>query len=119
MLKINVPRACVEFDEDTGVVLPGSFDASGLEMDDEEVGEGAKGHKVVRLILRQDHTHRVILNTAINASTKFLEKQTLKSAVIQFMAFEGGVATPVNFTLRVSYDRDAEVDPVMLIIVYR
>lgn len=104
MLKINVPRACVEFDEDTGLPIPGSFDASGLEMDDEEVGEDAKGHRVVRLILRQDHTHRVILNTAVNASTKFMEKQTLKSAVIQFMAFEGGVTTPVNFTLRVSSD---------------
>jgi len=102
MLKINVPRACVDFDEDTGLPIPGSFDASGLEVDDEEVGEEAKGHKVVRLILRQDHTHRVILNTAINASTKFLEKQTLKSAVVQFMAFEGGVTTPVNFTLRMT-----------------
>lgn len=102
MLKINVPRACVEFDDDTGVPIPGSFDASGLEIEDEEAGEDDKGHKLVRLILRQDHTHRVILNTAVNASTKFSERQTLKSAVIQFMAFEGGVTTPVNFTLRVS-----------------
>ena len=81
MLKINVPQSCVEFD-DSGAPIPGSFDASGFELDEEE-GDG-NGHKVVRLILRQDQTHRVILNTAILPAMKFQEKASLKSVGILF-----------------------------------
>lgn len=102
MLKINVPQACVEYD-DTGAVIPGSFDASGFELDDEESGEGAKGHKVARLIMRQDQTHRVILNTAILPAMKFQEKASLKSVGILFTAFEGADAKPVSITMRVGF----------------
>lgn len=101
MLKINVPQVCVEYD-DSGAVIPGSFDASGLELDDEEAGENAKGHRVVRLLMRQDQTHRVILNTAIMPAMKFQEKASLKNVGILFTAFEGEEAKPVSITMRVS-----------------
>jgi DEAD/DEAH box helicase domain-containing protein len=102
MLKINVPVECVELDQDNNPI-PGSFDASGFELEDEEAG--AKPNKVARLILRQDQTHRVILNTAILPAMEFREKATLKSVGIVFTAFEGdgdgaGVK-PVNITTKV------------------
>lgn len=100
MLKINVPEVCVEFD-DSGSPIPGSFDASGLELDDVAEGGNAGGPKVARLILRQDQTHRVILNTAILPAMKFQEKASLKSVGILFTAFEGAEAKPVNITVRV------------------
>ncbi|KAF4125296.1 DEAD/DEAH box helicase domain-containing protein [Geosmithia morbida] len=98
MLKINAPEACVDFD-DAGTPIPGSFDASGLDVNDEEA-QGSKGHKMVRLILRQDQTHRVILNTAVYAATKFQEKTSLKSVGIVFTAFEGKDAKAVNITAK-------------------
>ncbi|KNB00718.1 DEAD/DEAH box helicase [Fusarium oxysporum f. sp. lycopersici 4287] len=100
MLKINVPQACVEYDEN-GAVIPGSFDASALEMDEEAAGE-SQGHKVARLIMRQDQTHRVILNTALVAAMKFQEKASLKSVGILFTAFEGEQSKPVSITMRMS-----------------
>ncbi|KAH6899052.1 hypothetical protein B0T10DRAFT_556338 [Thelonectria olida] len=99
MLKINVPSVCVDFDESSGAVVPGSFDASSLDVDEEG---GSQGHKVPRLILRQDQTHRVILNTVILPAMKFDEKASLKSVGIVFTAFEGEPAKPVNITMRVS-----------------
>ncbi|KAG6286883.1 hypothetical protein E4U45_008312 [Claviceps purpurea] len=99
MLKINVPRTCVEFD-DSGGVIPGSFDASGLGLDEspDQVGKS----KVARLILRQDQTHRVILNTAILPAMDFQETASLKSVGILFTALEGSGATPVGITIRMS-----------------
>ncbi|KAG5986460.1 hypothetical protein E4U52_000218 [Claviceps spartinae] len=99
MLKINVPRTCVEFD-DSGGVIPDSFDASGLELDEspDQVGKS----KVARLILRQDQTHRVILNTAILPAMDFQETASLKSVGILFTALEGSGATPVGITIRMS-----------------
>ncbi|KAL3955267.1 hypothetical protein ACCO45_010830 [Purpureocillium lilacinum] len=94
MLKINVPRSCVDYDNN-GTPVPGSFDASGLEAD-EEAGEDAGGHKVVRLLMRQDQTHRVILNTAIVPAMQFQEKASLKSVGILFTAFEGPEAKPMS-----------------------
>lgn len=111
MLKINAPEACVEFD-DAGTPIPGSFDASGLEVDEEEA-QGSKGHNMVRLILRQDQTHRVILNTAIYAATKFQEKTSLKSVGILFTAFEGEDAKPVNITAKVSLTEQIHVGLVL------
>lgn len=100
MLKINVPRSCVDFDEN-GVLVPGSFDASGLDADDEADGD-AKGHRVVRLLMRQDQTHRVILNTAVVPAMQFQEKASLKSVGVLFTAFEGAEAKPVSVTMKVS-----------------
>lgn len=98
MLKINVPNSCVEF-EDSGAVVPGSFDASGLDADEEE---GDSQPKVVRLVMRQDQTHRVILNTAIIPAMEFQEKASLKSVAVLFTAFEGDEGKPVTITMRVS-----------------
>ncbi|KAH6607897.1 hypothetical protein Trco_004210 [Trichoderma cornu-damae] len=103
MLKINAPQACVEFDEYGSPIL-GSFDASGLDVNDGD-DDKAKGHKVVRLLMRQDQTHRVILNTAILPAMNFQEKASLKSVGILFTAFEGEQAKPVSITMRVSSTR--------------
>lgn len=119
MLKINVPEHCVEFDRD-GSVIPASFDASTLGEDedsttaaDEEADDangkpriGAAAHPrrtVVRLIMRQDSTHRVILNTAVLLSTEFKERQTLKATTVLFTAFEGSEAKPVSMQAKVSF----------------
>lgn len=97
MLKINVPQSCVDFNED-GTAVPGSFDASGLETDEEEAGAGPK---ICRLLMRQDQTHRVILNTVIVPAMKFQEKASLKSVGILFTAFEGATSQPVSVTMKV------------------
>ncbi|CAK7202405.1 hypothetical protein SEUCBS139899_005128 [Sporothrix eucalyptigena] len=130
MLKINVPEQCVEFDRE-GTVIPASFDASTLGEDgdddadddkDEEAASqddadgtsenGVKMNKpkssgrpkrsVVRLIMRQDSTHRVILNTAVLISTEFKERQTLKATTVLFTAFEGSDARPVSMQAKMS-----------------
>lgn len=101
MLKINVPQVCIEFDENGSPIL-GSFDASGLDVDDGG-DDKVQGHKVVRLLMRQDQTHRVILNTAILPAMNFQEKASLKSVGILFTAFEGEQAMPVSITMRVSF----------------
>ncbi|KAK6948494.1 hypothetical protein Daesc_010261 [Daldinia eschscholtzii] len=86
-LKINVPIACVDIDEDTGAAIPGSFDASALDSADS---------KVVRLIMRQDSTHRVILNTAIIPAMHFQEKSTVKATYVLFTAIEDEGAVSVQ-----------------------
>ncbi|OLN95682.1 Nucleoporin NUP56 [Colletotrichum chlorophyti] len=102
MLKINVPEACVQFD-DAGLPIPGSFDASGLEGDSEDPEAGGnQGHKVARLIMRQDQTHRILLNTVILPAMKFQEKETLKTVGVMFTAFEGAEAKPVSVHVRMS-----------------
>jgi hypothetical protein len=98
-LKINVPRSCANFD-DHGVAIPGSFDASGLE-DEEEADKNAP--KVARLIMRQENTHRVVLNTIILKAMKFEDKPSTNTAQILFTAFEGTTeAKPINMLLKVS-----------------
>jgi hypothetical protein len=98
-LKINVPRSCASFD-DHGVAIPGSFDASGLE-DEEETDSSAP--KVARLIMRQESTHRVVLNTIILKAMKFEDKPSTNTAQIIFTAFEGTTeAKPINMLLKVS-----------------
>ncbi|KAI0843230.1 hypothetical protein F5Y06DRAFT_257235 [Hypoxylon sp. FL0890] len=89
-LKINVPTACVNFDEATGTPVPGSFDASAL--DDAE-------SKVVRLIMRQDSTHRVILNTAIIPAMEFKQKPTIKATCVLFTAIEDGGAVSIQLKM--------------------
>ncbi|CAK7273723.1 hypothetical protein SEPCBS57363_005795 [Sporothrix epigloea] len=58
--------------------------------------------EVVRLIMRQDSTHRVILNTAVLTSTEFKERQTLKATTVLFTAFEGNDAKPVSMQAKMS-----------------
>ena len=100
ILKVNVPDRCVEFDED-GTAIAASFDASALNGDDDEEAAGVPRSKVVRLIMRQDSTHRVILNTAITMNTKFQERQTLKTNSILFQAFEGTPPESVMIQMKV------------------
>ncbi|EPE06054.1 dead deah box DNA helicase [Ophiostoma piceae UAMH 11346] len=125
MLKVNVPEQCVEYDRD-GSVIPASFDASTLggdaDADDDgaddagsddangsksDIGASAKPkagsglaalpqRNMVRLIMRQDSTHRVILNTIVQATTEFKDRQTLKATTVLFTAFEGAEAKPVT-----------------------
>lgn len=97
-LKVNVPRSCASFDEN-GLPISGSFDASGLE--DEDADPNAP--KVPRLIMRQENTHRVILNTVIVRAMVFSDKQPASSsAQILFTAFEGEKEPkPVNILLKV------------------
>ncbi|TVY49471.1 Nucleoporin [Lachnellula occidentalis] len=97
-LKINVPKPCVDFDEN-GVVIPGSFDASGLEDEDED----SAAPRVARLIMRQENTHRVVLNTVIVRAMEFNDKPSNSSAQIIFTAFEGDKEPkPINMLLKMS-----------------
>lgn len=89
MLKVNVPKASVERDHN-GNWDSTSFDASALVEDngDGEAG-GSGGRKSVRLVMRQDHTLRVILNTAIVPAMTFVVTKKLKASYVLFTAFEG------------------------------
>ncbi|KAK1755794.1 hypothetical protein QBC47DRAFT_344326 [Echria macrotheca] len=84
MLKVNVPKSTIEFDE-YGNPDPTTFDASVL---DEETNEDGSARSV-RLIMRQDHTLRVILNTAVLPGMKFQLNQKLKAAFVLFTTFDG------------------------------
>lgn len=96
-LKINVPKSCVSFDHN-GAPIPGSFDASGLEDEDEE----STGPRVARLIMRQENTHRVILNTILVRAMEFQDKPATNTAQIIFTAFEGDKEPkPVNMLFKV------------------
>ncbi|EDN98444.1 hypothetical protein SS1G_13303 [Sclerotinia sclerotiorum 1980 UF-70] len=89
-LKINAPKSCVDFDEN-GHVIPGSFDSSMLE-----------GHSV-RLVMRQENTHRVILNTVVLKAMEFKPKPSTTSAQVLFTAFEGETAAkPINMILKMN-----------------
>ncbi|KAI2635412.1 hypothetical protein GGS21DRAFT_81025 [Xylaria nigripes] len=89
-LKINIPEACATFDEVTGAPLSGHFDASALK--DAEP-------KIARLVMRQDSTHRVILNTAIIPAMKFQEKSSLKATYVLFTAIEGEGAVSIQLKM--------------------
>ncbi|KAF7875313.1 hypothetical protein EAF04_002485 [Stromatinia cepivora] len=89
-LKINAPKSCVDLDEN-GHVIPGSFDSSMLE-----------GHSV-RLVMRQENTHRVILNTVVLKAMEFKPKPSTTSAQVLFTAFEGETeAKPINMILKMN-----------------
>ena len=97
-LKINVPQACATFD-DAGLAIPGSFDMSGLDDEDE-----SSGPRVPRLIMRQENTHRVILNTIIVRAMEFRDKPSQSAAQILFTAFEGEKEPkPINMLLKVRF----------------
>jgi len=102
-LKINVPKSCVTFDED-GQAIPNSFDASLLYENSDP-----SAPRVARLIMRQENTHRVILNTMIISAAEFMDSRATTSraqsttAHILFTAFEGEKeARPINMLLKVS-----------------
>ncbi|KAG7288034.1 hypothetical protein NEMBOFW57_007554 [Staphylotrichum longicolle] len=92
MLKVNAPKSTVDFD-DHGAPDPASFDASALADEEDD------RRKHVRLIMRQDHTLRVILNTVILPAMKFQVTNRLKTSTVLFTAFEGGEARQVQMKL--------------------
>lgn len=96
MLKVNVPKLTIELDE-AGNVDPTTFDASVLE---DEGDDGTT--KSVRLIMRQDHTLRVILNTAVVPAMSFQLNQKLKAAFVLFTAFDGGEAKQVQMKVKLT-----------------
>lgn len=93
MLKVNVPKVSVDLDGH-GNPDPTSFDASVLDDEDED-----NARHNVRLILRQDHTLRVILNTAIVPAMTFTLNPKLKAAYVLFTAFEDGQPKQVQMKL--------------------
>lgn len=93
-----MPKSCASYDEN-GAPLPGSFDISGLEDADEE---DPTVPRVPRLIMRQENTHRVILNTIIVRAMEFKDKPATSAAQILFTAFEGEKEPkPVQMLLKV------------------
>ncbi|KAI1096042.1 hypothetical protein F5B19DRAFT_216509 [Rostrohypoxylon terebratum] len=94
-LKINVPVGSVKYDE-TGAPVLGSFKAS----DDKD----AKSN-VVRLVMRQDSTHRVILNTVVIPGMELQEKPGLKATGVLFTAIEGGGAVSIQLKMNAANAR--------------
>ncbi|KAL3428376.1 hypothetical protein PVAG01_01885 [Phlyctema vagabunda] len=94
-VKINVNKSCVDT-SDNGQAIPETLDFSSID-DSENV-------PAARLIMRQESTHRVILNTIIVRAMEFKEKPSSATAVqILFTAFEGdSEPRPVNMLLKLS-----------------
>jgi len=58
--------------------------------------------RVVRLIMRQENTHRVILNTFIVKAMEFIPKPSSSPPQLMFTAFEGEPEPkPINMLLKV------------------
>lgn len=93
VLKINVPAESVKMDD--GAVDPASFDPSVLEKSTPE------NPKLVRLLMRQDSTLRVILNSAMLASMEFQLKEGMKAHSVLFTAIEGADAKHVQVQMKV------------------
>ncbi|POS78298.1 DEAD/DEAH box helicase [Diaporthe helianthi] len=109
-LKINVPEESVRPDPETGAVDPKSFDPAVLK-------EGtAENPKLVRLVMRQDSTLRVILNTVMVAGMDFQLKEGFKTWSVLFTAIEGDDGQYVPITMKMSaQNAGAFIDKVELI----
>lgn len=94
-LKINVPEDSVTADPETGVVDPKSFDPAVLQESTPE------NPKLVRLVMRQDSTLRVILNTVMVAGMDFQLKEGFKTWSVLFTAIEGDDGQYVPITMKV------------------
>ena len=102
-LKVNVPMSSVSLDSN-GKVIPSTFDGS--KMGDKD--SSSTSSRVARLIMRQENTYRVILNTIILSGTEFLDSNATTSrawastAHILFTGFEGEKeARPISMLLKV------------------
>lgn len=93
-LKVNVPKSCASYDP-LGTPIPGSFDISGLEDEDDE-----NAPRVPRLVMRQENTHRVILNTIILREMEFKDKPAANGAQFMFIGLDNE-NKPVNMLLKV------------------
>ncbi|KAI8954766.1 hypothetical protein F4801DRAFT_448793 [Xylaria longipes] len=91
ILKLMVPKECAVAGDNSNVGLPGSFDPTALK-DSES--------KMIRLVMRQDATHRVILNTTLLPNMEFREKSGLRATSVLFTAIEDD--GPVSITLRMN-----------------
>lgn len=94
ILKLMVPKECAVAGDNPNIGLPGSFDVTALK-DSES--------KIIRLVMRQDATHRIILNTTLLPNMEFREKSGLKATSVLFTAIEDD--GPVSITLRVCESR--------------
>lgn len=94
-LKINVPEDSVTADPESGAVDPKSFDPAVLKESTPE------NPKLVRLVMRQDSTLRVILNTVMVAGMDFQLKEGFKTWSVLFTAIEGDDGQYVPITMKV------------------
>lgn len=94
-LKINVPEESVRTDPETGAVDPKSFDPAVLKENT------AENPKLVRLVMRQDSTLRVILNTVMLPGMDFQLKEGFKTWSVLFTAVEGDDGQYVPITMKV------------------
>lgn len=95
-LRINVPEDSVTADPETGAVDAKSFDPSVLKESTPE------NPKLVRLVMRQDSTLRVILNTVMVAGMDFQLKEGFKTWSVLFTAIEGDDGQYVPITMKMS-----------------
>ncbi|KAJ0117992.1 DEAD/DEAH box helicase [Diaporthe amygdali] len=95
-LRINVPEDSVTVDPETGAVDPKSFDPAVLK------DSTADNPKLVRLVMRQDSTLRVILNTVMVAGMDFQLKEGFKTWSVLFTAIEGDDGQYVPITMKMS-----------------
>lgn len=96
-LRINVPEDSVTTDPETGAVDAKSFDPSVLKESTPE------NPKLVRLVMRQDSTLRVILNTVMVAGMDFQLKEGFKTWSVLFTAIEGDDGQYVPITMKVRF----------------
>ncbi|KAH8764404.1 hypothetical protein F5883DRAFT_109689 [Diaporthe sp. PMI_573] len=96
-LRINVPEESVTTDPETGAVDPKSFDPAVLK------GSTAENPKLVRLVMRQDSTLRVILNTVMVAGMNFQLNEGFKTWSVLFTAIEGDDGQYVPITMKVGF----------------
>lgn len=94
-LRINVPEDSVTADPESGAVDAKSFDPSVLKESTPE------NPKLVRLVMRQDSTLRVILNTVMVAGMDFQLKEGFKTWSVLFTAIEGDDGQYVPITMKV------------------
>lgn len=95
VLKVNVPVESVRLDPESGAADPKSFNPAVLEKSTPE------NPKLVRLLMRQDSTLRVILNSAMLAGMEFQLKEGLKAHSVLFTAIEGEDARHVQVQMKV------------------
>ncbi|KAF4636929.1 hypothetical protein G7Y89_g1158 [Cudoniella acicularis] len=95
-LKINVPKSCVCYDDNSG-----SFGILGLEHEDADPNISQFG--TARLIMHQYTTNRVILDTIITQAMTFEQKSAITHGQILFTAIEGKEELKVvNMLLKMS-----------------
>lgn len=103
-LKINIPRSS---DDAEGGLL--SFPKGKKHQSDKKSGdvkEPGNNSFLARLVMRQEHTHRVILNSVILKDQHFQEKPTNNAIGITFMAFENGKPVNMQFKMNATNARE-------------